>query len=205
MNKEQPQKNVPGNYFDKHNSKNPVVKLLMRKFYDTLIQNIEPTKPQSILEVGGGEGHVSNIIHERIGPEKHVFTEYEEVAIDKAKELYPFLDMQQADIYDLPFSESSFDLVVCCEVLEHLAHPLKALEEMRRVAKNHIIITVPNEPLWRIANMARGSYIKDYGNTPGHINHWSRRGLGKLIKQRLNIVSLKNCSLLWTLALCKAA
>ena len=34
---------------------------------------------------------------------------------------------------------------------------------------------MPREPLWRGLNMARGAYLKDLGNTPGHVNHWSKR------------------------------
>jgi hypothetical protein len=30
---------------------------------------------------------------------------------------------------------------------------------------------VPREPIWRIGNMARGRYLGDLGNTPGHIQH----------------------------------
>jgi hypothetical protein len=40
---------------------------------------------------------------------------------------------------------------------------------------------VPREPLWRGLNMARGAYLKDLGNTPGHINHWSKRAFNELV------------------------
>ena len=40
---------------------------------------------------------------------------------------------------------------------------------------------MPREPLWRGLNMARGAYWKDLGNTPGHVNHWSKRSFVALL------------------------
>jgi len=47
--------------------------------------------------------------------------------------------------YNLPFSDKSFDTVVFGEVLEHLGMPLIALQEAGRVARQRIVITVPND------------------------------------------------------------
>ena len=56
------------------------------------------------------------------------------------------------------------------------------LDEMSRVASRKILVSVPREPIWRILNMARGAYIKDLGNTPGHLNHWSKRSFVQMLK-----------------------
>ena len=48
--------------------------------------------------------------------------------------------------------------------------------------------------------MARGKYLADYGNTPGHIQHFSRSGLIKLAETRLKIVA-KRTPLPWTVLL----
>ncbi len=61
------------------------------------------------------------------------------------------------------------------EVLEHVPDPAAVLAEMFRVASRWVLVSVPREPLWRGLNMARGSYLRDFGNTPGHLNHWSKR------------------------------
>jgi SAM-dependent methyltransferase len=93
--------------------------------------------------------------------------------IEMAQSNIPFAKCIVASAYDLPFSNSEFDLVICCEVLEHLHDPDLALREIRRVTAKYCILSVPNEPIWRLLNMARGAYIPDLGNTPGHINHWT--------------------------------
>jgi len=61
---------------------------------------------------------------------------------------------------------------------------------------------VPREPIWRILNIARGKYIGDLGNTPGHVNHWSRRGFIDLLSRRFDVVEVRS-PLPWTMALCR--
>jgi len=69
----------------------------------------------------------------------------------------------------LPPKSQSYDLTIACEVLEHLEDPGQALTEIDRVTKQSVLISVPQEPMWRILNMARGKYWSDLGNTPGHV------------------------------------
>ena len=75
---------------------------------------------------------------------------------------------------NLPFADGEFELASAIEVLEHVPDPEHTVAEMARVAPRHLLVSVPREPLWRGLNIARGSYMKELGNTPGHLNHWSR-------------------------------
>jgi 2-polyprenyl-3-methyl-5-hydroxy-6-metoxy-1,4-benzoquinol methylase len=92
-------------------------------------------------------------------------------------------------------------LVVCCEVLEHLDDPGQGVDTLARLAQPHLIASVPREPLWRALNIARGKYLADLGNTPGHVNHWSRGGFLDLLSRRFEIVEVQT-PLPWTMALC---
>ncbi|MGH9024727.1 MAG: class I SAM-dependent methyltransferase, partial [Acidimicrobiia bacterium] len=96
------------------------------------------------------------------------------------------------DIAALPFPDRSFDLVLAIEVLEHVPRPSDALHEIARVAKGDVVLSVPREPLWRVANMARGRYLSAYGNTPGHIQHWSRRAFVRLVARHLDVTAVRS-------------
>ena len=72
--------------------------------------------------------------------------------------------------------------VVGIEVLEHVPDPEHTVAEMARVASSHLLVSVPREPLWRALNVARGAYLRDLGNTPGHVNHWSKVGFCSLLQ-----------------------
>ena len=52
------------------------------------------------------------------------------------------VDIQQADILDLPYAEASFDHIFVCFVLEHLSHPQQALGRLRRVLRPGGTLTV---------------------------------------------------------------
>ena len=87
----------------------------------------------------------------------------------------PNLEYRVMDAQDLPFAADEFELASAIEVLEHVPDPEHTLAEMARCAERHLLVSVPREPLWRMLNMARGAYWPALGNTPGHLNHWSRR------------------------------
>jgi hypothetical protein len=95
------------------------------------------------------------------------------------------------------------ELIVCCEVMEHLEDPDAALGVVASLARPWAIVSVPREPLWRVLNLARLRYVGELGNTPGHLNHWSRRGFARFVARRLEIVELR-APLPWTMALCRA-
>jgi 2-polyprenyl-3-methyl-5-hydroxy-6-metoxy-1,4-benzoquinol methylase len=77
--------------------------------------------------------------------------------------------------------------VIGLEVLEHIPHPERALADIARVCRGTAILSVPREPIWRIGNMARGRYVGDLGNTPGHVNHWSARSFERFVATELTV------------------
>lgn len=62
--------------------------------------------------------------------------------VDVAGEPDITLDLEEADA--LPFGDSSFDCVVCVDVLEHLDNLHNTFGELIRVAIKHLIISLPN-------------------------------------------------------------
>lgn len=88
-------------------------------------------------------------------------------------------------------------------MLEHLPDPKAALDALAGLADPWLLASVPREPLWRALNLARGAYVRDWGNTPGHLGHWSKRGFLELLGERFELVEARS-PLPWTMALCRA-
>lgn len=175
--------------FVKHTSKNPIQQLLIKNFYSSLISIAKSLKPESILDAGCGEGFTMDKLSKSKVGEKLEGIEYSKEAILFGKKLFPDLKFIQGSVYELPYKNSSFDIVICTEVLEHLEQPTKALKEMLRVSKKYLIISVPNEPFFMLSNFLRGKNLLRLGNDPGHVNYWNPLRLKKyLIQNKIKII-----------------
>jgi 2-polyprenyl-3-methyl-5-hydroxy-6-metoxy-1,4-benzoquinol methylase len=179
-----------GNTYDKYASKNPVERRLMAGFFGCLDELLPSAAPRSVLEVGMGEGMVCQRIRERF-PEARIAGI--DLPDDELGAHWQERDLAGgfADIARLPFRDRSFDLVLAIEVLEHVPDPAAALAELSRVATGNLVLSVPREPIWRVANMARGKYLGALGNTPGHIQHWSRRSFADLVGTRFEVTGVR--------------
>jgi 2-polyprenyl-3-methyl-5-hydroxy-6-metoxy-1,4-benzoquinol methylase len=196
---------VVGNVYDKYGSRNAVVRWVMRGFMRSLDHLVETCAPLSIHEIGCGEGHLTlrwleNGIAARGCDFSHQVIEVaRRNALDRGLSPQSF---QVRSIYDVDHEQDRADLIVCSEVFEHLEHPLEGLKALETIVDTFLLLSVPREPIWRGLNMARGSYLKDWGNTPGHIQHWSKASFIKLVNLRFEIVAVRN-PLPWTMVLCR--
>ena len=163
-----------GNSTGKYETGNPALRFLLRRFFLELDATLEMVTPKSVLDVGCGEGAATEEIA-RFLPDANVVG-VDDASLDEewANRLTERVSFRPGSGYALPFEDSSVDLVCALEVLEHVERPNDVLDEMRRVSRGWILASVPNEPLWRISHMLAGRDLRDWGNTPGHINHWSR-------------------------------
>jgi SAM-dependent methyltransferase len=191
-----------GNTFDKYGSSNPVVRRLMGGFHSTLDELWTKAAPSSVLDVGCGEGVLTLEWAERLGDRRIVGIDLEDPKLraEWEKRERPNLDFRAEEATQLSFSDDEFDLASAIEVLEHVPEPEATLAEMARVARRHLLVSVPREPLWRGLNLARGAYWRDLGNTPGHVNHWSKRGFVSLLS-RYGTVEEARSPFPWTMLL----
>ncbi|HEX4467008.1 MAG TPA: methyltransferase domain-containing protein [Solirubrobacteraceae bacterium] len=193
---------VTGNTYDKYGSQNPVVKRLMASFQATLDELFGDAAPGSVLDVGCGEGVLVHEWATRLGEGRIVGIDLEEESIQAGWREHeaPNLEYRVMQAENLPFADSEFELVSAIEVLEHVPDPEHTVAEMARCASGHLLVSVPREPMWRMLNMARGAYWGALGNTPGHVNHWSRQSFEALLSRHGEIVAARS-PFPWTMLL----
>ena len=191
-----------GNVYDKYGSTNPVVRRLMGRFHEAVDELWERASPRSVLDVGCGEGVLTSAWAERLGDGRIVGIDLDDpkLAAEWATRKRDNLEFRVEEATSLSFADGEFDLAVAIEVLEHVPRPESTLSEMARVARRHLLVSVPREPVWRALNVARGAYLRSLGDTPGHVNHWSRRAFVQLL-ERYGTVEEARSPLPWTVLL----
>ena len=158
--------------------------------------------PLRAIELGCGEGFSTKRLRDML-PENVTLEASEYVAdlVPKAQEMNPGITVTQESVYELKHEDNSFDVIFLLEVLEHLDYPDKALQEIARVLKpgGSLILGVPREYLWCALNLARGKYITRFGNTIGHLNHWSTFKLKLFVTKHFGTVQATKTPLPWTI------
>lgn len=193
-----------GNHYPKYTARNPLARRLVDGFMAALADLAQRSGARQVHEVGCGEGFLSTMLAQRGFAVRGSDISPSAVAIARrrAAEMGLPATFRVADLHDLSPPEGGAELVVCCEVLEHLTDPARALALLARLAQPHLIVSVPREPLWRILNMARARYWAALGNTPGHLQHWSAPGFLALLDNHVEVLEVR-APLPWTMALCR--
>ena len=194
---------VTGNTYDKYGSKNPFVRRMMEGFESTLDELFRQAAPQSLLDVGCGEGVLTAKWAPRIDgrvvgidlDDPHLHAEWE-------KRQAANLEYRVMKAENLPFADDEFEVATAIEVLEHVTDAEATVAEMARCASKWVLVSVPREPLWRVVNVARGAYWRELGNTPGHVNHWSKRAFVELLGRHGTVVEARS-PFPWTMLLVK--
>ncbi|MGE5373301.1 MAG: class I SAM-dependent methyltransferase [Solirubrobacterales bacterium] len=189
---------------DKYQSGNPIARAMVNHFLASVSDFARRTGASRVHEIGCGEGQICGILANQGFTVRGCDLSEASLAVARSEVERSNLNIELkcASIYELDPAIDAEELIICCEVLEHLEEPDKALQKLRQIAKPYLIVSVPNEPLWRILNMARGKYLRDFGNTPDHIQHWSRGAFIRLVEQYADVLAVKN-PIPWTVLLCK--
>jgi ubiquinone/menaquinone biosynthesis C-methylase UbiE len=195
-----------GNTYDKYGSTNPIVRRLMAGFERSVDELFAQAAPHTVLDIGCGEGVLTAQWAQRLGAGRVVGVDLEDPKLEAewAQRQRENLEFRAMPAERLEFADNEFELVAATEVLEHVPDPALVLTEMARVSGRHLLVSVPHEPLWRALNVARGAYLRDLGNTPGHLNHWSRRSFVNLLG-RFGEVSQVRSPFPWTMLLVRVS
>jgi 2-polyprenyl-3-methyl-5-hydroxy-6-metoxy-1,4-benzoquinol methylase len=197
---------IAGNYYDKYGTKNPIARYLMNGFLESVSALVGSGQAETAHEVGCGEGNLSIFLAQRYPQIRFRGSDFSKQVVDVARANAAHekltIDFRANSLYDLTAAADSADLIICCEVLEHLEDPERALKIVAKLARKNLILSVPREPIWRVLNMARGKYLKDLGNTPGHLQHWSKAGFLRMVSSYAEVVKVLS-PLPWTVVLCR--
>lgn len=198
---------IPDAYFDrfstaKYRAKNPVQRALIRRFVASLHDLFLEAQPAaSVLEVGVGEGFLSGYLSEQLPEKRFAGVDLREEDITRLRALFPRIDGRVGSAYDLSaFGPGEVELVLCCEVLEHLDTPERALDEIARLEPKKAIFTVPHEPFFMMSNLLRGKNITRLGNDPEHVGHYGAASFRRLLEGRFRVLR-QTSSYPWLLAL----
>ena len=194
---------VIGTASDKYESRNPIARYLVNGFDRAIAGTAASCRPSRIVEIGCGEGHVTKLLLDSTKATLKCY-DISDALLDDARNAVASNRVRffNCSIYDMEPESPPPDLVVCCEVLEHLDDPNKGLEKLASLKAEHYLLSVPREPVWRVLNFVRGAYIRDFGNSPGHVQHWSKRGFIRFVRQKFDVVRCLS-PIPWTVLLCK--
>jgi len=182
-----------------------VERRLVRGFLDELESLVIGTGAREVHEVGCGEGELLRRLARR-----GLHARGSDISADgiddagrRARAAQLDIAFRVASLEALDPGEDSAELILCCEVMEHVGDPRAALEIVARLASPWAIVSVPREPLWRFLNLGRLKYVRELGNAPGHLEHWCRPCFSGFLEQRLEVVAVRS-PLPWTMALCRS-
>jgi 2-polyprenyl-3-methyl-5-hydroxy-6-metoxy-1,4-benzoquinol methylase len=173
--------------YRKHTTKNPLQKFFIENFEKTLAKEVAKLKINSILDAGCGEGFTLEFLRKQKIGKTYEGIDFLKTAIEIGRKVHPNIKLLQESIYDLPYKNNTFDVILCTEVMEHLDDPKKALKELFRVSRKYVLLSVPNEPIFMGSNFLRGKNWSRFGNDIEHINHWTFVSFPNFIKKNAGV------------------
>lgn len=102
---------------------------------------------QRVVDIGCGAGDLLAEVRRRRPQAVLAGLDYSGKAVESAALAVPGSDLRQFIINrELPFDSHQFDLVMCCDVLEHLEHPSDVVAELVRICRpgGLVAIVVPD-------------------------------------------------------------
>ena len=139
---------------------------------DQLALNLVRSTDRTLVDIGCGEGITLEKMH-RLFPDRRVSGVdilSENIDICRRHEC----NVEQGDVYDLPFTAESVDCVLFMEVIEHLKHPEIAIQEIHRVLVpgGRLVIVFPNDRFFKIARILTLRF-REAAYDPGHLRQWT--------------------------------
>ena len=174
---------ITGNHFNKYESKNPLVKFVMGKYFGCIRYFLDRIKFDSLIDLGCGEGELIRWTSRYYRVSDITACDIDSDLLAQIKFEFPKVKTKTLYLDKETDTKNKYDLAIFLEVLEHIEDYEKALSNISKMNMKYLLISVPNEPFFRGANLARFKYVKRLGNTPGHVNNFTYFKFRKLIKK----------------------
>ncbi len=176
-----------------------------QSFEEDRLHRIRARIPQGagrILDIGCGDGRNLQFLHQYFPGTQLYGTDIAHTAIDNVQAL-GFRGVQCDASKKIPYPDAYFDVIVCGEVIEHVVHTDKLLQECARTlrAGGKLLVTTPNlaylpnrllllfgvQPIWTETsahkNLGRGLKFLGQGReTQGHLKIFTGGALKELLR-----------------------
>ena len=172
-----------GYHSDNHNKwefDNGLYQKHLELYLDRMFHYLKQSGAESVLDAGCGEGIVYRAMRERGFTGQWTGFDFSREAVAFAEQASPEAKWFHASAYEIPLDDHSVDLVFSSQVLEHLPQPEVPLAEYARVARQHLLLSVPLEPWFRALTWL--SVTLHLGGDPGHVNHWTPPAFRKFVQ-----------------------
>ena len=187
----------------KHESKNPIQVALIDNFKRQAATFLRIVGPKTVLDLGCGEGFMLDAMLRAGIDAEFTGIDLSETALHEARlRLGDRATLEHADARQLVSDGRTFDMVMMLEVLEHIPDPAQMFPILKKLARNHVLLSVPHEPFFRGLNFLRGQHFTRFGNHPEHINLWGRRSFFEFIEPHFEVLAAPP-AFPWTLVLAK--
>ena len=138
---------------ERHTRSGRIARWYLRSVNEAIFELVARSGAKTVLDAGCGEGFVTRYLAERDPSLALTGIDLSPKAIAYAERHFGYAaTFDVGSVLQLPYGDSAFDTVVCSEVLEHVEDWHRAIAELKRVARRHVIITVPHEPYFRVLN-----------------------------------------------------
>ena len=137
-----------------------------------------PEKPVTICEVGCGSGRVLSYFKEKFNIEQAIGFDISDRSISFAKKHHPDCNFEVLDIdqQQIPFEDDAIDVVILCDIIEHVFDYKTLFAEAMRVGKN-VLVKIPLERnlMTMIATLLKKPTVFSKRHPHGHIHAFSRK------------------------------
>jgi SAM-dependent methyltransferase len=188
---------LPDSYFDrfdtpKYRNRNPIQRFLIRRFVSAIHSAFIGAGPvKRVVEIGVGEGFLSGYLSEAFPETSFTGVDLSASDVGLLKQKFPRIEAHVAPIEDLGVLSPPYDLVMCCEVLEHVTDPAAALRSLCSLGAKKLLLSVPHEPFFMASNFLRGKNLTRLGNDPEHLHHWTAPAFRKFLETELDVLHVE--------------